>query len=93
MQTSTRVLITIFASCSKSLCVSRSGLAHTLRLQTPELERALAELERAQCVDAARLRLTMRGLAVAAACAAEARARRRGRPSARSRLVRHDLAA
>ena len=93
MQTSTRVLIAIFSRYSKSFPVSRSGLARSLELQTAELERALAELEQAECIDSARLRLTMQGLAVAAACAAELRARRRSRSSARSRLVRHDLAA
>jgi DNA-binding MarR family transcriptional regulator len=93
MQTSTRVLLAIFSRCSKSFRVSRSELAGSLELQPAELERAIAELERAQYVDATRLRLTMHGLAVAAACAAEVRARRRGRSPARSRLVRHDLAA
>jgi len=93
MQTSTRVLLAIFSRCSKSFRVSRSELAGSLKLQPTKLERALATLERAEYVDAARLRLTMHGLAVAAACAAELRARRRGRSAARSRFARHDLAA
>jgi hypothetical protein len=93
MQTSTRVLITLFSRYSKSRPVTRSQLARSLGLSTVELERVLAELERAECVDAARLRLTLRGLAVAVACAAEASSRPRRRPSARRTLVRSDLAA
>lgn len=93
MQTSTRLLLTLFARYSRSLPVTRSWLAVALCLSPAEVERALAELEGAECVDGARLRLTLQGLALAAACAAELRARRRARRSAQSRPARHHLAA
>ena len=92
MQTSLRVLIAIFSRYSKSLSVSRGELARSLDLAPRELEGAFAKLERAGLLDAARLRLTLSGLAVAVACRAPARAQRR-QSSERRRLARHDLAA
>jgi Mn-dependent DtxR family transcriptional regulator len=92
MQISTRVLIAIFSRYSKSVSVSRAELARSLDVAPQELEGALAELERAALVDAARLRLTLSGLAVAVACRAPSRAQRR-QSSERRRLARHDLAA
>ena len=93
MQTSTRILLALFDGYSRSFPVTRAWLAEALCLAPATVERALVELERAECVDAARLRLTMQGLALAAACAAEIRARRRARRSAQSRPARQHLAA
>lgn len=92
MQISTRVLTALFSRYSKSSSVSRAELERSLDLAPDELEGALAALERAGLLDAARLRLTLSGLAVAVACRAPARAQRR-RSSERRRLARHDLAA
>ncbi len=92
MQISTRVLTAIFSRYSKSFPVSRAGLAGSLDLAPGELDGALAALERAGLLDAARLRLALSGLAVAVACRAQARGQRR-QSSERRRLSRHDLAA
>ncbi len=61
------VLEAIFSMSSVGLRITRRALSRRLRLGEVELDRQLLVLDRRGLVDAARLRLTLPGLALAVA--------------------------
>ncbi len=59
------VLAAIFSMSSDGLRITRTALSRRLRLGEAELDRQLLVLDRRGFIDAARLRLTLPGLALA----------------------------
>jgi hypothetical protein len=88
-----RILQLIFALSSASTALTRPRLERRLAVTASELQHGLAELARIGLLDAARLRLTLPGLALAVACSAPRAARPRARrPAARQVAVQLPVA-
>jgi hypothetical protein len=72
-----RLLQLVFALSSASAALTRPRLEQRLGLARGGLNAPLDELQRLGLLDAARLRLTLSGLALAVACGARSRSSRR----------------
>jgi hypothetical protein len=77
--TARRLLQLVFALSSASTALTRPRLERRLAVTAGEVQHGLAELARLGLLDAARLRLTLPGLALAVACSAPRSARARAR--------------